>query len=240
MKQISFLAFDLGATSGRTILGTLNEGKLQMKELTRFPNQILELNGHAYWNIFSLYEHLKAGMIAAAKEDVEITSIGIDTWGVDFVFLGEDGQILGIPHAYRDQHTAGAPEEYFEKVLPRKEVYDITGIQIMNFNSLYQALRDEARQLVAAERRERSAVHSGRAELHADRQESGRIYDRIHVADTEPAHQEVRNLPARKNGREGQPVRRHRDAGLRDRYADRCAGRRNRTGQTAGGSRCRS
>ena len=91
MKQISFLAFDLGATSGRTILGTLNEGKLQMKELTRFPNQILELNGHAYWNIFSLYEHLKAGMIAAAKEDVEITSIGIDTWGVDFVFLGEDG-----------------------------------------------------------------------------------------------------------------------------------------------------
>ena len=67
MKQISFLAFDLGATSGRTILGTLNEGKLQMKELTRFPNQILELNGHAYWNIFSLYEHLKAGMIAAAK-----------------------------------------------------------------------------------------------------------------------------------------------------------------------------
>jgi hypothetical protein len=138
MKQISFLAFDLGATSGRTILGTLNEGKLQMKELTRFPNQILELNGHAYWNIFSLYEHLKAGMIAAAKEDVDITSIGIDTWGVDFVFLGEDGQILGIPHAYRDQHTAGAPEEYFEKVLPRKEVYDITGIQIMNFNSLYQ------------------------------------------------------------------------------------------------------
>ena len=81
MKQYSFLAFDLGATSGRTILGTLNEGKLQMKELTRFPNQILELGGHFYWNIYSLYEHLKAGMVAAAKEDVEIESIGIDTWG---------------------------------------------------------------------------------------------------------------------------------------------------------------
>ena len=153
MKQISFLAFDLGATSGRSILGTLNEGKLQMKELTRFPNQILELNGHAYWNIFSLYEHLKAGMIAAAKEDVEITSIGIDTWGVDFVFLGDDGQILGIPHAYRDQHTVGAPEEYFKNVMPRKEVYDLTGIQILNFNSLYQLYamkRDKSSLLNAA------------------------------------------------------------------------------------------
>lgn len=153
MKQISFLAFDLGATSGRSILGTLNEGKLQMKELTRFPNQILELNGHAYWNIFSLYEHLKAGMIAAAKEDVEITSIGIDTWGVDFVFLGEDGQILGIPHAYRDQHTVGAPEEYFKNVMSRKEVYDLTGIQILNFNSLYQLYamkRDKSSLLNAA------------------------------------------------------------------------------------------
>ena len=107
MKQISFLAFDLGATSGRTILGTLNEGKLQMKELTRFPNQILELNGHAYWNIFSLYEHLKAGMIAAAKEDVEITSIGIDTWGVDFVLLDADDNLVGDAVAYRDERTQG-------------------------------------------------------------------------------------------------------------------------------------
>lgn len=77
MEQISFLAFDLGATSGRSILGTLRDGKLQMKELTRFPNQILELGGHYYWNIFSLYEHLKAGMIACAKEGAKITSIDL-------------------------------------------------------------------------------------------------------------------------------------------------------------------
>ena len=70
MKQYSFLAFDLGATSGRTILGTLNEGKLQMKELTRFPNQILELGGHFYWNIFSLYENLKKGLAAVAQKEV--------------------------------------------------------------------------------------------------------------------------------------------------------------------------
>ena len=152
MKQYSFLAFDLGATSGRTILGTLNEGKLQMKELTRFPNQILELGGHFYWNIYSLYEHLKAGMVAAAKEDVEIESIGIDTWGVDFAFLGSDGQMLGMPYAYRDPHTMGAPEEYFEKIMSRKEVYEATGIQVMNFNSLYQlyAMKRDKSSLLAA------------------------------------------------------------------------------------------
>ena len=152
MKQYSFLAFDLGATSGRTSLGTLNEGKLQMKELTRFPNQILELGGHFYWNIYSLYEHLKAGMVAAAIEDVEIESIGIDTWGVDFAFLGSDGQMLGMPYAYRDPHTMVAPEEYFEKIMSRKEVYEATGIQVMNFNSLYQlyAMKRDKSSLLAA------------------------------------------------------------------------------------------
>lgn len=153
MKEISFLAFDLGATSGRSILGTLRDGKLVMKELTRFPNQILELGGHFYWNIFSLYEHLKAGLVACAQEGTPIASIGIDTWGVDFAFLGEDGQILGLPYAYRDPHTEGAPEQYFEKVMPRQQVYDLTGIQVMNFNSLYQLYamkRDQSSVLAAA------------------------------------------------------------------------------------------
>ena len=155
MEQISFLAFDLGATSGRSILGTLRDGKLQMKELTRFPNQILELGGHYYWNIFSLYEHLKAGMVACVKEGVKITSIGIDTWGVDFALIGEDGQILGMPLAYRDLHTTGAPEEYFKNVMSREEVYGLTGIQVMNFNSLYQLYamkRDNSSPLKAAVR----------------------------------------------------------------------------------------
>ncbi len=155
MEQISFLAFDLGATSGRSILGTLCDGKLQMKELTRFPNQILELGGHYYWNIFSLYEHLKAGMVACVKEGVKITSIGIDTWGVDFALIGEDGQILGMPLAYRDLHTTGAPEEYFKNVMSREGVYGLTGIQVMNFNSLYQLYamkRDNSSPLKAAVR----------------------------------------------------------------------------------------
>lgn len=153
MTRRNFVAFDLGATSGRTILGTLDGGRLTLRELTRFPNRMLELGGHFYWNIFSLYEHLKEGLTAAAREGVEITSVGIDTWGVDFAFVGADGSLMGMPYAYRDPHTAGAPEEYFGQVASRKDVYGLTGIQVMNFNSLYQLYamkRDGSSQLAAA------------------------------------------------------------------------------------------
>lgn len=137
MKNKSFLAFDLGATSGRTILGTIDNGRLQMKELSRFTNQILQIGNHIHWNVYSLFEHLKEGLQVAKKEGVAITSIGIDTWGVDFVLLAEDGSILGAPYAYRDPHTLGMPEKYFE-LISREKVYELTGIQVMNFNSLYQ------------------------------------------------------------------------------------------------------
>ena len=137
MKNASFLAFDLGATSGRSILGTIENGQLRMKELTRFPNQILQIGEHFHWNIYSLFEHLKAGLAEAKKERVAITSIGIDTWGVDFALLGKDSSLLGAPYAYRDPHTQGMPEKIFE-IINRKKVYGLTGIQVMNFNSLYQ------------------------------------------------------------------------------------------------------
>jgi len=137
VKSKSFLAFDLGATSGRSILGTLDNGRLQMKELTRFPNQMLQIGDHFHWNIYSLFEHIKAGLVAAKKEGVEISSIGIDTWGVDFALIAKDGSVLGAPYAYRDPHTNGMPEKYFS-IVPREKVYDLTGIQVMNFNSLYQ------------------------------------------------------------------------------------------------------
>ena len=155
MKTYNFLAFDLGATSGRTILGELSEGKLSLKELTRFPNQILPLQGHYYWNIFSLYEHLRDGLMAAAKEEVEISSIGIDTWGVDFAFIGNDGSVMGLPYAYRDPQTKDAPEQFFEKYMSKEDVYARTGIQVMNFNSLYQLYamqRDGVSQLSACDK----------------------------------------------------------------------------------------
>lgn len=137
MSNKTFLAFDLGATSGRSILANINNGKLEMRELTRFPNAIMEVHGKYYWDIFSLYQALKEGLIACAKEGVKPDSIGIDTWGVDFVGVAEDGSLLSLPRAYRDPYTDGAPEAYFQ-IIPKEKVYELTGIQIMNFNSLYQ------------------------------------------------------------------------------------------------------
>ena len=132
-----FFAFDLGATSGRSILGTLQNGKIELRELTRFPNKIIHLQDKYYWDIFALYEALKEGLSLAASQNIYLDAIGIDTWGVDFVYLGEDGSLLSQPRSYRDPYTDGKPEEYF-KLVPRMTVYGLTGIQIMNFNSLYQ------------------------------------------------------------------------------------------------------
>jgi rhamnulokinase len=137
MKIYNFLAFDLGATSGRSVVGTLQNGKIEIRELTRFPNGITTINGKCYWNLLGLFESIKQGLAACAREGVKPHSIGIDTWGVDVVPIGEDGSILGMPRAYRDPYTDGAPERYFE-IVPREVVYDKTGIQIMNFNTLYQ------------------------------------------------------------------------------------------------------
>lgn len=155
MSQKNFLAFDLGATSGRTILGTLLDGELSLKELTRFPNKMVKLGGHYYWNIFSLYEELKRGLDVAAKCGAQITSIGIDTWGVDFAFIGKDGSVMGMPYAYRDPQTIEAQKAFFEEKKSKSEVYARTGIQVMVFNSLYQLFamkRDESSQLKASHR----------------------------------------------------------------------------------------
>ncbi len=151
METKSFLAFDLGATSGRSILGTIEHGRLQMKELTRFPNQMLQIGDHFHWNIYSLFEHFKAALAAVKQEGVSISSIGIDTWGVDFALIAKDGTILGAPYAYRDPHTQGMPDKYF-KIVPREKVYQLTGIQVMNFNSLYQlfALKQNKSSLLEA------------------------------------------------------------------------------------------
>ncbi|RHR42959.1 rhamnulokinase [Parabacteroides sp. AF18-52] len=140
MKKHNFLAFDIGATSGRAVLATLVNGKFEMQELHRFPNNLLELHGKYYWNIYNLYEELKKGLSICAKENISLDSIGIDTWGVDFGYIAPDGSLLGLPRAYRDPYTEGALEEYFQLV-PREEVYRLTGIQFMNFNSLFQLFR---------------------------------------------------------------------------------------------------
>lgn len=137
MKEKNFFAVDLGATSGRTILGTLKEGQIELSELTRFSNPIIETCGHFYWDIYALYREIIQGLKKVSQLGVEIESIGIDTWGVDFVLIGKDKELLRNPYSYRDPHTDGAPEKLFERI-PRERVYQATGIQVMNFNSLFQ------------------------------------------------------------------------------------------------------
>lgn len=132
-----YFAVDLGATSGRTILATYAEGKILMKEISRFANPMIPFGGHLYWDIAGLYNEVLKGLKIVADQNIEIDSIGIDTWGCDFAFFGSDGQLLGMPHCYRDQHTVGAQEKFFEK-MTAAEIYKRTGIQFMDFNSLFQ------------------------------------------------------------------------------------------------------
>jgi rhamnulokinase len=134
---MNFLAFDLGATSGRAIIGTIENDKLTSEEVYRFPNGVKEIEGKYYWDIQALFGHFISALEKVAKMGVEIESIGIDTWGVDFGHIGKDGEVIGMPRAYRDPYTDGVPEEVF-KIIPRDELYSITGVQIMNFNTIFQ------------------------------------------------------------------------------------------------------
>ncbi len=147
---MSFIAFDLGATSGRAILGTVSDGKLTTEEVYRFPNAVREIEGKYHWDIYSLFDHFKAALKKIAGMGVKIESIGIDTWGVDFGCIGSDGSILGLPRAYRDPYTEGIPEKVFE-FIPKEELYSATGVQIMNFNTIFQ--------LYAQSREEGSPLH---------------------------------------------------------------------------------
>ena len=133
----TFFAVDLGATSGRTILGTINEGHLTQRELTRFPNKIIEVGGQFYWDIYALYSEIIHALRLCADEGITPTSIGIDSWGVDFLCLGADGQVLRNPRCYRDPYTDGVMEHFFTRV-DKNKVYEKTGIQFMQFNTLFQ------------------------------------------------------------------------------------------------------
>ena len=133
-----FLAVDLGATSGRTVLSTFDGERVEMQEWTRFRNPQIPMLGHIYWDLPHLYNEILIALRKVADEGIELTSIGIDTWGVDFAFFGKDGQLLGLPYCYRDSHTDGAVERFFEQYMPARELYQRTGIQFMPFNSLFQ------------------------------------------------------------------------------------------------------
>ena len=137
MAEYNFVAVDLGATSGRVILATFGGEGVKMEEIHRFPSPIIQMCGHFYWDLPAIYQFVLKGLKMVAERGIDVQSIGIDTWGVDVALFGEDGTMLSLPHSYRDPHTVGAPEEFFKR-MPREELYERTGIQVMNFNTLFQ------------------------------------------------------------------------------------------------------
>jgi rhamnulokinase len=133
-----FLAIDLGAESGRVILGTLDGGMLSLEELHRFPNTPVRLPNGLYWDTLRLFHEIRHGLtICGRQRGIALDGIGIDTWGVDFGLLGSDGALVDNPRHYRDARNNGMLERTFA-IIPREEIFAETGIQFMQLNSLYQ------------------------------------------------------------------------------------------------------
>lgn len=136
----NYLAVDIGAESGRTMVGTLDEDRLSLIETHRFSNGAVRLPDGLHWDILRLWSEIKAGIgISSAKFNKNLDSIGLDTWGVDFALLDKHGALLSNPFHYRDERTDGMLEEAFKR-MPRSEIFSNTGIQFMQINTLYQLL----------------------------------------------------------------------------------------------------
>lgn len=119
------------------ILGTLKDEKLYLEEVHRFVNRPVEILGRLYWNVTQIFQDIKDGLTKAFVKYKDIESIGIDTWGVDFGLITKEGYLLGIPVCYRDHRTDGIFEKAFQ-VMSKKKIYELTGIQIMQINTLFQ------------------------------------------------------------------------------------------------------
>ena len=132
----NFLAIDLGAESGRAMIGRLQSGILTLHEVCRFPNEPVRWNGTLQWDILRLWLEVKRGLRTAASEG-GLTSVGVDAWGVDYALLGERGNLLENPYHYRDARNTGMMQEVFGRV-SREELYSVTGIQFIQINTLYQ------------------------------------------------------------------------------------------------------
>jgi len=139
-ENASYIAVDLGAESGRVMLGRVAEGRLSLEQVHRFANGPVEEQGSLRWDFDRLLSDIKTGIGMAAKTARgQVRGIGVDTWGVDFGLLGKDGKLLEKPYHYRDSRTNGVMEKAFA-IMPKRKVYENTGIQFMQLNSLYQLL----------------------------------------------------------------------------------------------------
>jgi rhamnulokinase len=138
-KAAQFLALDLGAESGRGVVGSLDNGKLSLQEFHRFPNGPVILPDGMHWDILGIFRELKAAIGAASQSGADIQGIGIDTWGVDFGLLGKGDRLLENPYHYRDARTAGMIDEACRRV-PRAEIFGQTGIQFIELNTVFQLM----------------------------------------------------------------------------------------------------
>ena len=134
--MINLLAFDYGASSGRAIVGKYDSKRITLEEVHRFSNDPVQMGGSFYWDFLRLYFEMLKGLKKASSRS-KLTSMGIDTWGVDFGLLDANGNLIGNPLHYRDSGTAGIMDEVL-RIIPKEEIYKKTGIQFLHFNTLYQ------------------------------------------------------------------------------------------------------
>src|SRR5215471_15529886 len=131
----SYLAFDIGAESGRAVLARLSSRTLAMQEVHRFANKPVQHPGSLHWDVVSLWQEMRTALAQLGARRLE--GIGVDTWGVDYALLSDRGELVEAPYHYRDSRTHGVMDEVF-KIVPKEEIYAITGIQFLPFNTLYQ------------------------------------------------------------------------------------------------------
>lgn len=134
-----YLAIDMGASSGRHILGHMENGKMVLEEVYRFENGMVKKDGELCWEFDRIFKEVIAGLKKCKEIGKIPVSMGVDTWGVDFVLLDKDGQVLGNTVGYRDHRTEGMDEEVY-KIIPQDELYERTGIQKAIYNTIYQLM----------------------------------------------------------------------------------------------------
>ncbi len=140
MSTPCYLAVDLGAASGRVIAGVVEDGHVRLEELHRFPNGAVNVAGTLRWNVLSLWSEIQAGLAKAAEQfRDDVVSVGVDTWGVDYVLLGQQDELLGFPYHYRDSRTDHIIEFAVNHV-PRHKIFAQTGLQFLPFNTLFQLI----------------------------------------------------------------------------------------------------
>lgn len=137
LKRQNYIAIDIGASSGRLVKGTIDESYLKIEEIHRFENRMIVENENCFWDLDHLVFEILVGLKKVALSGEQADSIGIDTWGVDYVLIGEDGKPLSKPFSYRDSRTEGIMEEFF-KILPKEDLYAKTGNQFAQYNTLFQ------------------------------------------------------------------------------------------------------